>query len=234
MRYTTILAGLIAICILGSDAALWNIAPVLNAQITSTPLEPDLTPSNPDAPLAAVPTEQGANDHTRARFQADLEAVTRFRPAYNFWQHIFTIPDGRIIFGSAEDGELVVTFPSSGNWARNATWEDPQLSSLLDNQQLQRRLSRRRAQVEDLLEPLIGPVVHNPTRGLVFLRNIELYGSFLSEWATIYERFGVPAEIGLAQAILESPEHPYAQVELPLLAPHDRVLGADPPLDAQV
>jgi len=27
---------------------------------------------------------------------------------------------------------------------------------------------------------------------------------FLSEWGAIYERFGVPAEVGLAQAIIES------------------------------
>ena len=30
------------------------------------------------------------------------------------------------------------------------------------------------------------------------------YGRFLSEWSAIYERFGVPAEIGLAQAMVES------------------------------
>ena len=30
------------------------------------------------------------------------------------------------------------------------------------------------------------------------------YGSFLQEWASIYERVGVPAELGLAQAIIES------------------------------
>jgi hypothetical protein len=34
--------------------------------------------------------------------------------------------------------------------------------------------------------------------------NAQRYGSFLREWGAIYERFGVPAEIGLAQAILES------------------------------
>jgi hypothetical protein len=33
---------------------------------------------------------------------------------------------------------------------------------------------------------------------------VPRYGPFLSEWGLIYERFGVPAEIGLAQAILES------------------------------
>ena len=45
--------------------------------------------------------------HIRARYKADLAAVQRYRPAYKFWQHIYNIPDGRIIFGSAEDGDLV-------------------------------------------------------------------------------------------------------------------------------
>ena len=46
--------------------------------------------------------------------------------------------------------------------------------------------------------------MHNPTRGLFLIPNAQRYGSFLDEWGAIYERFGVPAEIGLAQAILES------------------------------
>ena len=52
--------------------------------------------------------------HTRARYQADVAAVQRYRPAYQFWQHIFNIPDGRIIFGSAEDGRLLATFRPVG------------------------------------------------------------------------------------------------------------------------
>ena len=65
-------------------------------------------------------------------------------------------------------------------------------------------LDRRRDEVARLLEARVGPVVHNPTRGLFLLPNAQRYGAFLREWATIYERFGVPAEIGLAQAIVES------------------------------
>ena len=34
--------------------------------------------------------------------------------------------------------------------------------------------------------------------------NARRYGPFLEDWGAIYERFGVPAEIGLAQVILES------------------------------
>jgi hypothetical protein len=55
-----------------------------------------------------------------------------------------------------------------------------------------------------LLESAIGPVVHNPTRGRFLSPHAERYGRFLGQWAAIYERFGVPSEIGLAQAILES------------------------------
>ena len=53
-------------------------------------------------------------------------------------------------------------------------------------------------------QPTVGPLAHNPTRGLFLLPNVPKYGPFLGEWSLIYERFGVPAEIGLAQAILES------------------------------
>src|SRR3954452_10103663 len=34
--------------------------------------------------------------------------------------------------------------------------------------------------------------------------NVPRYGSFLADWGAIYERFGVPADIGLAQVIFES------------------------------
>jgi hypothetical protein len=47
-------------------------------------------------------------------------------------------------------------------------------------------------------------VLHNSTRGDALLPNARRYGTFLGEWAAIYERFGVPADIGLAQVILES------------------------------
>ena len=67
-----------------------------------------------------------------------------------------------------------------------------------------RRLDPRRDQVAAILEQAAGPVVHNPTRGYFVGPNELQYGGFLKEWSAIYERFGVPAEIGLAQALLES------------------------------
>ena len=66
------------------------------------------------------------------------------------------------------------------------------------------RLTDRRDEVERLLESVAGPVVHNPTRGRFVSPHADRYGRFLSEWGSIYERFGVPAEIGLSQAIIES------------------------------
>jgi hypothetical protein len=139
-----------------------------------------------------------------ARLQSDLEVVAMFRPAYPFWQYIFIIPDGRIAFGSGEDGRLLVTFPSTGDWARNAEWADPRLVGSLDGAAWPKRLDDRRDLVVRRLEPEVGPLVHNPTRGQFLLPNVPNYGPFLDEWSLIYERFGVPAEIGLAQAILES------------------------------
>jgi hypothetical protein len=166
---------------------------------------PGLAPAALGGPAPASAAEQAMREYTRARFQDDLAAVEVFRPTYPFWQHIFTIPDGRIAFGSAEDGRLVATFPArTQGWDRDGVWEDPSLASLLDGRSLSSRLTTRRDQVATLLEPLIGPVISNPTRGLFLLPNARRYGSFVSEWGAIYERFGVPAEIGLAQAILES------------------------------
>jgi hypothetical protein len=138
------------------------------------------------------------------RLQADLEVVGMFRPAYPFWQYIFTIPDGRIAFGSERDGRLLVTFPSTGNWTRGAIWEDPDMAQSLAGAVWPRRLNDRRDLVVSRLEPRVGPIVHNATRGRFLQPNVPRYGPFLDEWSLIYERFGVPAEIGLSQAILES------------------------------
>jgi hypothetical protein len=153
---------------------------------------------------ATFSDEALARDFVTTRLDEDYALLKAFRPGFNFWQHIFTIPDGRIAFGSREDGRLLATFPSAGDWTRNARWEDGSLEPLLEGQALPRNLGDRRDEVALLFEETVGPVLHNPTRGNFLLPNARKYGSFLDEWAAIYERFGVPAEIGLAQAILES------------------------------
>jgi hypothetical protein len=149
-----------------------------------------------------------AFEHTAARRHDDLAAMETFRPGYSFWQHIFTIPDGFIAFGSAVDGRLLAVFPTAGDWTRDADWKDPALSTVLNGRRLAKSLDQRREQVAALLEEAAGPVVHNATRGQFLLPNARRYGGFLKEWGAIYERFGVPAEIGLAQAILESGLNP--------------------------
>jgi hypothetical protein len=99
---------------------------------------------------------------------------------------------------------LVATFPIKADWARDGIWEDASVAPLLANQRLPDDLWQRREAVAQLLEPSFGPVVHNPTRGLFVLPNLPRYAAYLNEWGAIYERFGVPAEIGLAQALVES------------------------------
>ena len=140
----------------------------------------------------------------RARLAADIEALDTFRPSYPFWQHIFTIPDGHIAFGSKTDGRLLVTFPSRGDWRRNGDWAEESLADALSGRGLPGRMRDRRRAVERALERRVGPIVHNATRGRFVAPHAARYGSFLNEWSAIYERFGVPAEIGLAQAMVES------------------------------
>lgn len=134
----------------------------------------------------------------------DFEAMRMHRPGYPFWRHVYSIPDGSVAFGSAEDGRLLGVFPTRGDWPRGGRWVESSLARTLSGARVEGRLSQRREQMELLLEPVVGAVVHNETRGEFLRPKAERYGSFLREWGAIYERFGVPAEIGLAQAAVES------------------------------
>jgi hypothetical protein len=137
-------------------------------------------------------------------YQDDISTLESVRPGYKFWQHVFTIPDGSIAFGSAADGRLLALFPTTGDWARDAVWYEPALAGALDGHDLPRKLDDRRDYVVSVLEPLAGPLLHNPTRGNFVRPNAARYGTFLREWSAIYERFGVPGNVGLAQALIES------------------------------
>ena len=166
-----------------------------------------VAPRPGDAPAAAAapaPAAAGAESRVEARRRADFAAMRAFRPGYAFWQYVFTIRDGSIAFGSAIDGRLFATFPARGDWTRGDLWADPALAHVLDGHQLAHKLSERREQVSRLLERAAGPVLNNSTRGDALRPNARRYGDLLAEWGAIYERFGVPADIGLAQAILES------------------------------
>ena len=160
--------------------------------------------SRPRAADAASPDELAVRTFARERLQVDLAAVQAHRPAYAFWQYLFTVPDGRILLGSGKDGRLLALLPEHGDWLQDTKWEEPSLQELIAGQQLPQRLEDRRTELVRLLEPSTGPLIHNPSRGNFLLPNIPRFGGFLAEWATIYERFGIPGEIGLAQAILES------------------------------
>jgi hypothetical protein len=157
----------------------------------------------PDGAATARETRT-ADAMVNARLRADVAAMQAFRPAYAFWRHVFIIPDGSIAFGSAADGRLLATFPARGDWSRDVVWTDSTMGRTLDRQPLALKLRDRRDQVALLIEQAAGPVLHNATRGDALLMNVGQYGGFLEEWGAIYERFGVPADIGLAQVILES------------------------------
>ncbi len=158
----------------------------------------------PEVDLSLFPPQEQVRRVVGERLQGDLQAMESFRPGYPFWQYVFTIPDGSVAFGSGEDGRLLAVFPARGDWHRTGRWEDPQLNRVLDGRRLEAGLTARREQVVEILEPSVGPVIHNATRGRFLMPNARRYGGFLSEWSLIYERFGVPGELGLAQAILES------------------------------
>jgi len=142
--------------------------------------------------------------YVQARMQDDLAALQTYRPEFPFWRHIFTVPDGAVIFGSALDGRLLATLPAEGDWQRDGAWETAALKDAIAGHEMPPDLSDRRDEVARLLEPVVGRVVHNASRGLFLLPNEQRYGAFLDEWGVIYERFGVPEEIGLAQALVES------------------------------
>jgi hypothetical protein len=156
--------------------------------------------SSASAAAALARVQDVVND----RLMGDLTALERHRPGYTFWRHVFTVPDGSVAYGSREDGRLLAVFPTGADWTLAGRWEEPGLAGVLRGVPLSRQLDARRDEVASLMEQLAGPVLHNPTRGRFLMRNVPRYSAFLAEWGAIYERFGVPAEVGLAQAIVES------------------------------
>jgi hypothetical protein len=182
-------------------AALLVIAVVVSIGAPSFVRRAPATPGEATRALLADPDGTSPVD---ARLQGDLAAMEKFRPGYEFWRNIYTIADGAIAFGSAADGRLLAVFPIGGDWTRSAKWYDASLRATLAGRTLPKNLDDRRDYVASLLSAVAGPVVHNATRGGFLAPGARRYGAFLGEWGAIYERFGVPAEIGLAQAIVES------------------------------
>jgi hypothetical protein len=186
-----------------------STAPTLGARAQPRQQPPQVASTAPaDASGESTSARDLALEYASARRNDDFAAMSIYRPGYSFWQHIFTIPDGSIAFGSAIDGRLLAVFPTRGNWVRDGRWPEASLARLLDGRTLPAKLDQKRDLVAALLEEQVGPVLHNPTRGQFVKPNAERYGDFLKEWGAIYERFGVPADIGLAQAMVESGFNP--------------------------
>ena len=99
--------------------------------------------SRPRAADAASPDELAVRAFARERLQVDLAAVEAHRPAYSFWQYLFTVPDGRILLGSGKDGRLLALLPEHGDWLRDTKWEEPSLQELIAGQHLPQRLEDR-------------------------------------------------------------------------------------------
>jgi hypothetical protein len=184
--------------ILGFASAIAAVTPIAGSKVIGGPIVADAEAGvhRPSPPTAAEVAAE--------RRRSDFAAMQAYRPGYPFWQYVFTLPDRSIAFGSATDGRLLALFPAKGEWTRHAKWSNPALVHVLEGQRLARKVGDRRDQVAGLLERAAGPVVHNSTRGDALLPNVRRYGPFLEEWGAIYERFGVPSDIGLAQVILES------------------------------
>lgn len=198
MRKTSV-AGAAALAVLAIGPVHEPIAQQFASQEASAPADP----GNSVAGRTAG-TDRSVHGFVRERLDRDLDALRTYRPGYPFWQHVFMIDNGQIAFGSAADGRLVATFPIRDGWIQQARWEETSLASLLTDQTLRGNLAQRREHTARLLEPRVGPVVHHATTGSFLAPGAERYGSFLGEWGAIFERFGIPAEIGLAQAIVES------------------------------
>ena len=105
---STTLAAIVALAALA--AAIPNTAIKIGIHRASTQV----------ATTSTTQASNGAGAIIAARRRDDFAAMRAFRPGYPFWQHVFTLPDRSIAFGSAIDGRLLATFPAKGDWTREA------------------------------------------------------------------------------------------------------------------
>jgi hypothetical protein len=179
------------------------------ASSSTEPSRPSADPGVPEplsdsATLQDPRSDEPSNTLAHRHLDQDLEAMRLYRPGYEFWHDVFTIENGSMAFGSASDGSLIATFPLGKNWTRDAHWTSNSLPDRLPRQPVEGTLAERRDDTAQLLTEAVGPVVFNPTRGSFIADGAQRYGSFLREWGSIYERFGVPGQVGLSQALVES------------------------------
>src|SRR5690606_838428 len=137
------LAGLVS---LSAMAVLASSTPATADQGTTQPVSTRAArdASDSSAGLPAVTPADLVQQYAQARLTGDFAAMEHFRPGYSFWQHVFSISDGSIAFGSATDGRLLAVFPARGDWSRQGVWEDPTMKRLMAGQRLATKLADRR------------------------------------------------------------------------------------------
>ena len=113
--------------------AIAGSIPAAASKVVTTSVVAAAMPRAAGAPGATPVT---AADVAAERRRDDFAAMQEYRPGYAFWQHVFTLPDHSIAFGSATDGRLLALFPVKGEWARHARWTDPSLAHVLDGHRL--------------------------------------------------------------------------------------------------
>src|SRR5690606_9315529 len=104
-------------------------------------------PADTEAVRGGV-TEQAT---ARERLDRDLDSMRTYRPGYGFWAHVFTVPNGRIAYGSASEGRLLATFPVRGDWIQAAHWEEDSYADLFAHLPVAGRLAQRREDTARLL-----------------------------------------------------------------------------------
>src|SRR5262245_6427586 len=85
----------VAVLAAAIPATAWNV-------VSRRVIQPSSSPGRSADALETNPVD--------VRARADFEAMRAFRPGFAFWQHVFTLPDHQIAFGSAIDGRLLAVF----------------------------------------------------------------------------------------------------------------------------
>src|SRR5688500_20132065 len=70
--------------------------------------------------VAGVVPSSSAEGRMQARRLGDIAAMEKFRPAYPFWKHVFLIPDGAIVIGSAADGRRLAVIRAASESRRES------------------------------------------------------------------------------------------------------------------
>ena len=157
------------------------------------------------AAMLTMPLRLHGEGEPVSRVDGDILALESFRPGYQFWRHIFMIPDGSIAFGSAHgwadargpsrEGRLESAPGRTRIRLSRTCWPTPRCRRVSTTAGRGWPNCSSRWWVRSSTTP-------RAATSCCQARVATACSS--SEWGRIYERFGVPAEIGLAQAAIES------------------------------